>query len=694
MTTSQTEPRPLNRQIATALIIIAGVVGVFTAWMAIRLYQASETDRKYYFPVVVWGVLVACLTGVIGIFRHFEANRQEEGGKSIYSDAMLIGSLGGFVGVAMVSLLGGWYGYLWWDQLVGGRSEWKSWRPWVVVGSMLAGLVVMFASAVVMRSEESGNPAIRRYIYGYNAVLTGLLLLGILIVVNVFGFFYLSEIYDWTATSMYTVSPMTKHILENLEKPVKVYVVFQPVDVLYEDLQTLLTVCKGYSNKLDVEYVRSPGAYRDLDNKYNIPDDTALVVVYDPDGDAKHQTILNNDLEEFNQRMRTDNQQRSFKGEQSLLSAINALQEGKVARAIYFTQGSGEMKLSDFNRGEDIRRLDRGLGTLKGRLEKNNYTAKELNLGELDPKTRNPIKVPDDAYAVIMAAPTGFVDPQTGPAKINELEEYMKRPNAHLLILLEPTFDRQGALEATGLEGFLAEFGVQVGKDMILHPTFRSSPQPTVAHLKIADSSDRAFRDGRLADTRILLLNVRSVQPIAQSPAPFMVNTLLDTVPFFRDMNGHWAETNLPRDPEAFVHDLQDKKEEELDRKMKGPPISAAVTVRDRSGPSGAPNDPMHSQIQSGSPRMVVIGCGSFVSNSLVNQGARDSYYSLIASALAWLGNRQEGIVLNEIPPKERRSYKFNTTPQQAWDLVKVSGPVMLIVVIAFGTGIWFLRRR
>jgi hypothetical protein len=605
----------------------------------------------------------------------------------------LVVLVGGVAGLALVAL-GAILAWRWWDTLFSGRAAWKEWKPWAPVLSTITGLAVMFVALLTLRSEERRNPAARRLIYGYNTVLTGLLLLAVLGVVDLFGAIYASQIFDWTATNIYSISPVSEKILEQLDKPVKIYVLMSPEDAMYPDLETLLLTCKNYSDKIDVENVSRMSTLRELFSKYALQNDTGVVVVYDPEGQSQHQAILINDLEDLSARMTSQERQRVFKGEQAIVSAIQALQRGKVTQTIYFTQDSGEMKLSDFNPSRDPRRLDRGLGALKGKLEKSNFTVKDWSLSQVDPKTRTTAAVPDDAAALVLAGPTELTDPQTGPAKIKALEEYMKRPEARLLVLLETDPYRREGIAPTGLEAFLAGYGVQVGRDIILHPVFDISRDPTSALVRLSDSCDKAFQEGLVLRNKLFpMMNMRTVQPAGPDNPSYTVNRLIETVPVIRGLTGQWAETNLRGDPTEFVQTLEEKQQAEFEQKLKSPVVAVAVTVREKTGPSNVPPDPIHSQVAGDSkPRIVVFGGATFVCNSLVDRA--DLYQNLFNSCIAWLGERQKDILVSDIPPKERKAYKLNTKASEINSMVFTPLVVLMLCIVCCGVGVWFMRRH
>ena len=125
----------------------------------------------------------------------------------------------------------------------------------MVVGVLAAGLVIMFAAFQLARTEERANPFLRRLLYGYNAALTGVLLLAVLLVVNVFLNIWSKTPLDFTAGSSFTLSPQSQNILKSLDKPVQITQVhgFRNAFFLESEVKTLLDNCRDLSDKVEVK---------------------------------------------------------------------------------------------------------------------------------------------------------------------------------------------------------------------------------------------------------------------------------------------------------------------------------------------------------------------------------------------------------------------------------------------------------
>src|SRR5262245_26446661 len=120
--------------------------------------------------------------------------------------------------------------YWWWAPLLAwlrdGERE-KLWQPLAGFAGLLA---IMFATFQAARRFERVDVTLRRVLYGYNAFLTGFLLLLLLVVINAFVHVRAALPYDATEGGFYSLSERTKQFLGNLETPVEVFMLLDPED--------------------------------------------------------------------------------------------------------------------------------------------------------------------------------------------------------------------------------------------------------------------------------------------------------------------------------------------------------------------------------------------------------------------------------------------------------------------------------
>src|SRR5262249_52002428 len=198
----------------------------------------------------------------------------------------LLMTFGGLLGLDLL-IIGLTLAAAWWEYIAGGMEVWQGkegWRIWVFLLLVFFGLAIMFLSLQVGRTEERSSPLLRRLVYGYNAVLAGLLVLGILVVTNVLSYAYFNPTYDWTSASIYSLSSQSESRLQGLTKPTKIYVILPKQDEFdtLRRMQGLLDNCKAINDKIQVEYL-SPDVDRErvsqLQEKYKFSDRMGVLVV-------------------------------------------------------------------------------------------------------------------------------------------------------------------------------------------------------------------------------------------------------------------------------------------------------------------------------------------------------------------------------------------------------------------------------
>lgn len=613
-------------------------------------------------------------------------------------------------GRRLVLIMGGAFGFfllfialgravIWASYFTGGTEAWQgegSWRVWLCIFLALAGLGIMFGSLMLARSEERTNVVLRRSLYGYNAVLTGLLLLALLAIINIMTYVYVPKVWDWTNAGLYTLSPQSVNLLQHLEKPLKVYALLsERGGQLAEDLHNLMDNCQTVSNKVEVEYLsrdRNLERLRDLTRRYGLIEAEGLLVVYGTEPDEQHQFIRVQDLWEAsaNPRGTPDSGGLVFKGEETLMSAVRQMEEGKAKAVIYFTQANGELDIND----STVKSIDQGAGLLRDRLQKAGYEVKGLRFSSVEGgRASNPNivvsrKVPDDAAAVVIA------NPQTRLAdeSVKALRDYMKpadskKKKGKLVVLLDVNV-RDGQMVQTGLEGFLKEYNVDVGNNRVLN--LRSTNPLQV--LVLANPGLRGTNNLAAAFDRvpIVMYDVRTVRPhpsgVPTAGTNFQAQPLLQVPPGL----DAWAEDNLRVEPTQYVNDMAEHHEKELAAKISPEPIPVAVAVTESTRP-GNPNDP-HAFMNPSSdqkPRLVVFGDATFACNAAVRQGNAMGA-DFLASSLAWLRERPEAI---GIPPKKRGEYQMKPETNVG-RMVSLPFVLMSCGVIGLGLGVWVVRRR
>lgn len=585
----------------------------------------------------------------------------------------------------------------WWNAVTGGLSAWQGlewWRLWVLLLIHFTGLAVMFVSLLLGRAEERSNVILRRLIYGYNALLSAQLLAAILIVLNILVYIYVPAVSDWTASGLYTLSGETKNILGGLKKPVKVYVMWDgPPDLLYNEVETLLKNCQEAGDQLQVIYLSRDRNEEDvikLMERYQLLDVVGLLVVHGEPPHEDHQFIRKEDLFSQLSRRFGDEGGYAFKGEDALMTAINFLTEGKTRKAVYFTQGSGELDIFD----AEASRFDRGAGDLRERLVKSNYEVKGLILDPLaGPDPQKPgiavvAQVPPDAEAVVVAGPRQPFKPEA----LQALREYMKTPvggkKGKLIVLFDVVAGPDGKMLKTGLEPLLAEYRVNVGDDRVLTLSTQlrqTSPEQVAVlgnpNLRARNPVAASFQ------TIIPLFDLRTVRP-ERPDQPSPEGNPYQAEALFLAVDRVWADSDLRASPAVLAQNMRKLPLDELKTRL-SPMLPVAVAVTETL-PLDTSDPQAFRKPREQKPRLVVFGDASFVCNRVLASDGSGLYFALFSSNLNWLRERPESI---GIKPKERDRYTIavNTNVER---LIWLPPLLMLTGIAGLGAGVWMVRRR
>jgi hypothetical protein len=674
--------------------ITAGLFVVAGALLTLVVYYIVQSERGNPLPRFFW--LLAAL-GVIWManavlwvttnFGHLTP------GEKLRLTLVVLGGLMGIT-IAIFGIVLPFTTYS--DVFSGGFKEWRK-SPGALVWTglpLFGGLILAFVSLLLTSGLERSSAAARRLLYGYNAILSGVLLLFIFLLLNVlpysgiWPFKALAQTADWTSSRIYSLSDATKERLSALDKPVKVYVILSAGDPINNEVQTLLQNCREITNRLSWETL-SPeinlNAVRDLKKKYPVVE-YGLLVVYGTDPDTIAEFIKENDLSSVTGTGETS--RFVFKGEAALAKALTSVSEGKIKPVIYFTQGHGEFKLDE--RGSD--RSDEGLGEATQRLSQANFEVKPLNFELKKPK------VPDDGDIVVIARPlTEFTAEEAAALRSFEAGEGKKK--GKLLILLDVVPTREGKMAPTGLESLLAEYGVQVGNERLIsaEALFRGisrlSPLSVLVIAKQHSTNRIAqkFSPPNERPVAFIFRDVRTVSPLPQNPAAppkYTVEELLQT-----PSPNSWpviAEADLNTDPEDVLSRLSKDQEAAIIKRVLQPSPCIAVAVTESK--DALSQIPGHEGMRGGEsqPRMLVFGDASWAGNREINE--RGENYDLFVSCLNWLHERPE-IGTQAVADKVRAEYHL---PVDVGGMRLLLMPVLLILlsVVCVGTGVWVVRRR
>jgi ABC-type uncharacterized transport system involved in gliding motility auxiliary subunit len=482
----------------------------------------------------------------------------------------------------------------------------------------------------------------RRQLVKTGTLSAGVLLLAaLLLMLNYLGWKYYKR-FDWTKSQLYSLSEKTLNVLKGLHKDVDFIVFLSPAQQqeIYQPTTELLSRYAAASRRVHVRVVdaaKKPVEAQQLVQKYGVTT-TGVVVT----SGADKRVIDSNDLAELDfSTMQTTGAPKmtGFKGEQLFTSALLQLSEGRKPK-ILFTTGHGEHSLDD--------QSGRGLSGAQQLLGRDNFDLSEwASLGKP--------AVPADTDLLVIAGPTGsFVQPE-----LDAFSAYLNN-GGRMLVLLDPTLGpgAGSGLVTTGLESWLARYGIKAGQDIVVDP---SNPLPffgpeTIFSKEYGDHPiTKALSEGSLP---VLLSVVRSMTP---GNAPGVKLTEL-----IHTSSAGWGETDLAH-LDKVARDASD---------VAGP---VSIGVAAESSATAPGKRPM---------RLVAIGDSDFAANQLLQANAANQV--LLSNALNWLVERE---ALLGIPPKKTEQVKLTLTGEQIRRIYLLAAALPILAVV-LGAAIFFRRRR
>lgn len=669
--------RPVRIALAVVAVVFVGLAGYL-----------GYTDAARFAPFVGYGALMALLAVGALLFVVLREPDPHESEPNVGRRVVLVtgGTAGLFTFVLGLVLL-----YVWWEPVfAGGLEKWRE-NLTSVIGTLAAqigGLAIMFASLQVARAEVRTDPTLRLLLYGYNAFLTGILLLYVLGFLNILGYLpihrapglgtvktFLDTPIDWTKSGQYTLKPETISSLRTLNKPVKILAIVSNNNEFRRDVDILLNNFSGLTDRLTIEYL-SPDLdadrVKELAKEYKITSREGFLILVGTKPNEEHAFLDMEDVVNTQGGFSAERTRSIFQGEYYLIRQINFItRENQIKPVIYFTQGQGEPPLNSFQANAPIK-----LNTLKSVLDEANMDVKELPLGPTAGA------VPDDAAVLVIVRPTlRFED-----AAIKSIRDYMNRPvkdkqkKGTLAVLLDVVTTPDGKMAETGLDNLLTEFGVQVGNDHVLSLRTRN---PTTIQV-ITDPNNRTDlgRAFNGAGLQMYWNDVRTITPSQVGPGgKYKAETL-----FINILPDSWAETNLSASPRSLAEDFRKPDRADEFRGKVKPDLPVGVTVVD--APAGGPGAK-----ETEVPRLVVIGDADWIDSQNIQQ-TRGGFASIFLNMMLWLRGRPD---LGELPQRNDPD-KYELTAIKTTDdffrIRTLSGGLMVVGIIALGAGVWVVRRR
>jgi hypothetical protein len=662
---------------------------------------AGKVHSPDYLPFAVWAFLFMVLAG--GAAAWLWTQPLPSGGEldTVRAEALTVGAIAGLV----TTLLGFLLGVRWQDSLFkwvndGNTKEAK----WVLIAASIftLGLVVMFLSLQLGRTQERANAVLRRMLYGFNAAFLGLLLLMVLVAGNVISFLKVPNTLLTTDRAFTELAPKSKEFLRKLEKPVRVYVILPekytepiqtrhgmvPYERLYTDVHVLLDQCQDESPHVQATYL-SPA----LDTaRIAAVRDRLKVKIDDPNAELVGIIVAVGENEEANTFIPVSDlidtvpvgRQSvviSFQAENKLLTEISYLSDTRENEVIYFTQDNGELTMD----GAGARSMATVIQTLRDRRVK----VQPLQIDEKKPK------VPADAAVVVVAGPHTPFAPD-GPT-MKALQAYLKptEPGAKpgkLLAYLPAIRGGRGEVIPTGLEAVVSEYGIQIAADRRIVTAPESLPlgrgRTGLVYVPPDSAYALAFTEVRvpIADTlragRLLMKDCRPVQPAPPGPGPFRTHGLFGTV----SRQPTWQEKDWNTAAATVVRQLEEAADEDAMRRILAEKQFSRSSVPVAVAATEASNDPGGKE----RPRAIVYGSDSPLADRQDFDLQNGEFRALLLAAqLDWLREKEVNL---GIPPRKEHTFELGKGPDLTGLLILLA--VMIVGLSGLGLGVWLSRRR
>jgi len=516
------------------------------------------------------------------------------------------------------------------------------------MGGAGLGVVLLAAYLLVSGQEVGAFFTSRQFIYGGNVVLVLLVAGAIAVFVNLLGSRYYAAA-DWTRTANFTLSSDTKNLVGSLEDDLKVMTFYAEGPDL-DRLRDLLERYKRLSGHLVVRYVNvyDEAEAKPLAAKYNLTAGGVVILDYKDKKKVLGRHEIFTTEGPMNPYMR-ERPREIFKGEDAITSAIRTLVEDEPP-TVMFTTGFGEP-------GTDSYREAESFATLAEEIRRSNMKVESLRMFGLK-------AIPDTCDVLVVAGP---VKPY-GETEVKAIRTFLEDRWGKAIFLLEPTIDARSGrsrVVLTGLEDLLKDFGMEVGRTLVVEAPGRRLMGP----LFFAAGGD-SYQPHEIINA---LEGITTVWSSARSLKETDERGPYQVAPLIKTSSGSWAETDL-RD----FDDGRIQLDEGVD--IEGP-VSIAMAV------SSSPPAPMPGQEEPDGMRLVVFGDASFVGNGMMGGGYGNR--DLFINTLRWLTGRTASM---GIEPKTVDEVYFGVTKRQLVFVWLITLGVAVLAVAA-GVVVWIVRR-
>jgi hypothetical protein len=467
----------------------------------------------------------------------------------------------------------------------------------------------------------------------------------------------LTKSWDMTKAQKFTLSQKSIEQLKELAGPLTILVkgnlrVYQPESNDYDmQAEELLGTYKATGNQVSVEYLAdddaSVGKLKAAAEKLHrkneeLPAGTVILLYKDQAKSFHVQDLYETRPMPMGNRVM---QSHVFKGEEVITSAILQMLDSKKPK-VYFVRGHGERDVE----GRD----QKGVSFMQERLQGDNMETATFLLPSAE-------KVPDDADLVLVIGPRQ----PFAPKELEVLKDYVVGRKGRLLVCL----DEYRPEADLGLDGFMAEFGIGLGRDKVLELDRFKHPQDA-PQLSLAEDFGGNPAVSRLREEHLLVVfgPARSVRRLEEYRGDWSVE------PLVWGSEKSYGETDLDT---LYSRGQASYKEGE------DGPKPANYAVASWAGNAPMPGGRMEKELG----RVVVVGDSNWCANVLWKARGNESFFS---GTVKWMLGQEKRIVIES---KKSDAQGFQLQPVQQY-ITWFAGAVMLVLLaMVAGLTAWIRRR-
>lgn len=477
--------------------------------------------------------------------------------------------------------------------------------------------------------------------YGSNSFILIIAVIAIAVLVNLlFSPAVLQKVirreaikFDLTPNKLFSLGEKTDEILKGLDKEVQIYALYD--ETVAKDNATLKEIdeiLKQYTKypKIKLEYV-------DTDKR------PTFIRDLDPEGlkeiskndvvfvvDKKIKKVGQYDF--FQTQFNEQTFQQEITGsaaEQSFTGAIKYVSSDKTP-VVYFLDGHEEKKIDTDYRNYIVPYL-----------QNNNYEVKTLNLAMED-------AVPEDAEIVIVAAPKKDLTTQ----EKEKFKDYFKR-GGNAVFAFDPLDNDPKFAQ---FEDLISGFNISINYD------------------RVKENDEKRFIKNKPYD---ILPDVQdnTINAAVNPSNLFMIMPKSRSINILKNDKEYITVTSLMKSSDKAVGEPIDAS---TGKTVQGP-LDLAVASENKGG----------AEIS----KILVLGNGSFMTDSAVSQYEQYSYNGLIffLNALNWMQDSADEVI---IAPKSYSTPMLQMSAMTANVLAVLFVIILPLIILGFGTFVWMRRRH